>query len=117
MARQRTVAAYRDGRRTTQEICDAQPELRRVVHHHGAPLGEQCPICEDDDLIGVTFAFGQGLPNGGRLVADLAEMTRLRDRGRTTTCYTLEVCPRCWWNHLRESFELDGRDDVASNAR
>lgn len=116
LARQRTVDAVRDGRRTITEVCDAQPELRRVAHHHATPLHEPCPICDGDDLVSLTFAFGIGLPKGGRLVADLREMARLRNRGKPSTCYAVEICRHCWWNHLRESFSVSGRD-VASSAR
>ncbi len=115
LARQRTVQAFHEGRRTATEVCDAQPELRRVAHHHAAPLNEPCPICDADDLVSVTFAFGSGLPKGGRLVADLREMTRLRHRGKPTTCYSLEICRSCWWNHLRESYAISG-DDLSSSA-
>lgn len=116
LARQRTIDAVRDGRRKPEEVCDAQPELRRVAHHHATPLGEPCPLCEGDDLVSVLFAFGAGLPKGGRLVADLREMNLLRRRGRPSTCYSVEICRQCWWNHLRESFSVSGTD-VASSAR
>ncbi len=106
LARQRTVAAVEAGHRTEHEVCDAQPELRRVAHNHGKPLDDDCPLCESDDLVLVTFAFGPGLPKAGRCVTDPAEMARLRRRPKPTTCYRVEVCRQCWWNHLRESFEL-----------
>lgn len=108
LARQHLVDAFARGRRTTEEICDAQPELRRVAHSCGAPIEEPCPICEGDDLVAVTFAFGQGLPKQGRVLADDAEMRKLRRRGRPATCYLIEVCRQCWWNHLRESFAVTG---------
>ncbi len=116
LARERTVTAYREGRRTTTDICDAQPELRRVAHHHADPLGEACPICDDGELVSVTFAFGVGLPKGGRVIADANDMRRLRRRGRSSTCYALEICCQCWWNHLRESFAIRG-DEAASALR
>ena len=115
LARQRTVRAVTDGRRKQEEVCDAQPELRRVAHNHATAIDEPCPICDGDDLVAVTFAFGQGLPKGGRLVADRGELRRLRRRGKPATCYLVEVCRQCWWNHLRESFEVSG-DSVASSA-
>jgi hypothetical protein len=116
LARQRMVRAVEEGRRSLQEVCDAQPELRRVAHHHATPLGEPCPICDGDDLVAVTFAFGPGLPRQGRLVADSEELRGLRRRGKPSTCYSVEVCRQCWWNHLRESFALDG-DESPTPAR
>ncbi len=115
LARRRTITAYEKGSKTAQEVCDAQPELRRVAHHHAVDLAEDCPICEGEGLVLVTFAFGPGLPKMGRCVADKGELEALRLRGRSTTCYRVEVCRQCWWNHLRESFALRP-SDVASTA-
>ncbi len=108
LARQRLVDAFACGRRTTEEVCDAQPELRRVAHSCSTPLAEPCPICEGSDLVAVTFAFGAGLPKQGRVLASNADIRKLRRRGRPSTCYLIEVCRQCWWNHLRESFAVSG---------
>ncbi len=108
LARQRMVDAFARGARTTEEICDAQPELRRVAHSFGVPLTEPCPICDGDDLVTVSFAFGPGLPKAGRVLADLKETRKLRTRGKPSTCYLIEVCRQCWWNHLRESYGVPG---------
>ncbi len=108
LARQRVVDAVTDGRQDAEQVCDAQPELRRVAHNHGTVLPDACPLCDGDDLVAVTFAFGSGLPNSGRVVSDLGEARRLRNRGKPSTWYVIEVCRQCWWNHLRESFEISG---------
>jgi hypothetical protein len=115
LARERLVRAVEDGHTKTEDVCDAQPELRRVAHHHASNVDEPCPICHGDDLVAVLFAFGSGLPAGGRLVADNDELRVLRRRGRPATCYLIEVCRQCWWNHLRESFEISG-GQIASSA-
>lgn len=114
LAKQRVVTLVEAGKRMPHEVCDAQPELRRVAHHHAAQIDEPCPICESDDLVAVTFAFGPGLPRNGRCVADRAELQKLRRRGKPSTCYLVEVCRQCWWNHLRESFEVSGGATAAS---
>jgi hypothetical protein len=108
LAKQRTIDAYASGRRTTEEVCDAQPELRRVAHAFGTSLPEPCPICDGDELVAVSFAFGAGLPKAGRVLADLKEARQLRTRGKPSTCYLIEVCRQCWWNHLRESYGVPG---------
>lgn len=108
LARQRLVDAFVQGRRTTEEVCDAQPELRRVAHSFGTSLDEPCPICDGDELVTVSFAFGPGLPKAGRVIGDLKEARNLRTRGKPSTCYLIEVCRQCWWNHLRESYGLSG---------
>ncbi len=114
LARQRVLSDVSAGRRQTTEVCDAQPELRRVAHSHSSPIDEPCPMCEGNDLVAVLFAFGPGLPAAGRLVANNTELTRLRRRGRSATCYLVEVCRQCWWNHLRESFDITDKQAEAS---
>lgn len=116
LSRQQTITAYEQGRKFLREVCDAQPELRRVAHHHAQPLKSDCPICSADGLGLVTFAFGPGLPKAGRCVANEAEMTKLAERGRSTTCYRVEVCRHCWWNHLLESFPLSASDSSSAGA-
>lgn len=108
LARQRVVDSVVDGGQDAEQVCDAQPELRRVAHNHGTVLPEPCPLCDGDDLVAVTFAFGSALPKSGRVVSDLGEAQRLRKRGKPSTWYVIEVCRQCWWNHLRESFEVSG---------
>ena len=47
-------------------------------------------------------------------VADRAELDKLRRRGKPSTVYLIEVCRQCWWNHMRESFEVKGSEVAAS---
>jgi len=108
LARQGVVDAVVRGDRPIETVCDAQPELRRVAHNCGTLLPEPCPVCDGSDLVAVTFAFGSSLPKSGRVVTDLGEARKLRNRGRPSTWYVIEVCRQCWWNHLRESFEVSG---------
>ncbi|NNF54467.1 MAG: DUF5318 family protein [Acidimicrobiales bacterium] len=106
LERQRVIDGVRAGYRDRLEVCDAQPELRRVANNHATAMNEPCPICEGDQLVAVSFAFGPGLPRSGRCITDVAEMQRLRARHRSTIGFRVEVCRSCWWNHLRESFPI-----------
>ncbi len=106
MARRQLIDAVGRNEVDRAEVCDAQPELRRVAHHHGAALPDDCPLCESEDLVLVSFAFGVGLPKSGRTISSTGDMRRLRDRKRPSTLYRVEVCRQCWWNFLRESTEL-----------
>ena len=74
------------------------------------PLDEACPICEEAELVVVTFAFGPGLPLGGRCLVDRRDVARLRRQGSAVTCYLVEVCRHCGWNHVRASFPLSGTE-------
>lgn len=106
LTRHRTVEAFRDGRHLIEDICDATAELQRVAHHCSRPSSELCPICCESTLVIVTFAFGAGLPSSGRVVMSEDDLVKLQDRGLPATCYSIEVCQQCWWNHLQESFAV-----------
>jgi hypothetical protein len=108
LARNAVVADYRAKRVTREDVCDAHPELLRAAKA-GQLTNEECPICEDDDLVHVTYAFGPRLPARGRCVDSLAEMRRLDRSGDELSCYVVEVCPTCSWNHLVRRVPLGGR--------
>lgn len=108
LARQGVIDDVRRGRRPRHEVCDAQPELRRVADACARLLDEPCPICEQQALVVVTFAFGQGLPRSGRCLVTSHDVARLRRHPSAVTCYLVEVCRECGWNHVRASFPLRG---------
>ena len=107
LARNAVVADYRAKRVTREDVCDAHPELLRAAKA-GQRTSEECPICEDDDLVHVTYAFGPRLPARGRCVDSLAELRRLDRSGDELSCYVVEVCPTCSWNHLVRRMPLGG---------
>lgn len=110
LARQGVIDEVRRGRRPRHEVCDAQPELKRVADSCATLLDEPCPICETLALVVVTFAFGPGLPRSGRCLVDRREVARLRRGSSPVTCYLVEVCRDCGWNHVRASFPLSTAD-------
>ena len=69
LARNSVIREFRKGRLSRLDVCDAHPELIRAATNLGRPIGERCPICEESDLVEVTFVFGAKLPSGGRCVA------------------------------------------------
>jgi Family of unknown function (DUF5318) len=100
MARRAVLAAVQSGQRGRSEVCDAHPELVRAAVHHGHATGEDCPLCDDAELVHVSYVFGPRLPAHGRCITSKAELGRLRQRKGTFTRYVVEVCPACRWNHL-----------------
>lgn len=106
MARRSVVRQYRAGLIGADVICDAHPELRRAAVQCSVPTTEKCPICEADKLVHVRYVFGPRLPSYGRCVVNEAELVRLSQRKGTFTCYVVEVCPSCAWNHLRRAYVL-----------
>jgi hypothetical protein len=106
LTRQQIVTQFRKGRLSRLDVCDAHPELRRAATGAGRPTGELCPICEECEVVLVTYAFGSRLPAGGRCVTTAKEMNQLARRSTPVSCYVVEVCPECAWNHLTRVFQV-----------
>jgi hypothetical protein len=108
LTRLSVVQQYRKGRLSRLDVCDAHPELRRAATTASRPTNEPCPICEESQVVLVTYAFGPRLPAGGRCITTAREMAKLSRGPATITCYVVEVCPGCAWNHLTRVFQVGG---------
>ena len=108
LARNAVLSEYRANHLSREDVCDAHPELLRAAKG-GVVTTEECPICADDDLVHVTYAFGPRLPARGRCVDSAADMRRLDRSGDELSCYIVEVCRSCSWNHLVRRVPLGGR--------
>jgi hypothetical protein len=108
--RESIVKEYRRGRLGRLDVCDAQPELLRVAKNLGLETDTECPICEHEQLVHVTFAFGPGLPPGGLPVTDLRVLSKTARKSADVACYVVEVCTGCSWNHLLSVFAPGGHD-------
>jgi len=106
LARQALLNSYRSGEVSSEDVCDAHPELRRAAAQYSTATSDACPVCDADALALVSYVFGPRLPAHGRCVNSLAELDRIRKRKGTFTCYVVEVCPGCAWNHLRRAYVL-----------
>jgi ssDNA-binding Zn-finger/Zn-ribbon topoisomerase 1 len=106
LARMGVVSEYRKGRLARHEVCDAHPELRRAAQSASEPTDMECPICEDDKIVLVTYAFGSRLPASGRCITTKGELAKLAKGRPQLAAYVVEVCPSCSWNHLARTFLL-----------
>lgn len=106
LARHSVISEFRKGRLAKHEICDAHPELRRAAREVGEQTSQPCPICEDGNVVLVSYVFGPRLPAHGRCVTTKAELRALARRSGNFACYVVEVCPECSWNHLARTFLL-----------
>jgi hypothetical protein len=105
LARRSTLASLRRGRLATTEICDAHPELMRAAKNIGADVGDKCPVCSHDTLRWVRYVYGDDLKhNNGRVVYPDAWLDELAQTHEQFTCYVVEVCVDCAWNHLLRSY-------------
>ena len=109
LIRRHTVEEFHRGRLSRIDVCDAQGELMRAAVNCGRPSRETCPICEEDQVVLVTFVFGPRLPAHGRCVTSAKELDKLGRRANELAGYVVEVCPSCAWNHLLRSFPVGGR--------
>jgi Family of unknown function (DUF5318) len=105
LARRSALASLRRGTLSTTDVCDAHPELLRAGRNIGTEVDERCPVCSHETLRQVSYVYGEDLKrNNGRVVYPeewLAELARDHDQ---FTCYVVEVCVDCSWNHLIRAF-------------
>lgn len=106
LARNVVISEFRKGRLSRLDVCDAHPELLRAAVNCGEVTREDCPVCEEVKVRLVSYVFGPGLSASGTCITSKRELARLSRGRRQLTCYVVEVCPDCSWNHLARSFTL-----------
>ena len=62
----------------------------------------ECPICEEDHIVLVTYAFGARLPASGRCITTKGELAKLAKGRSQLAAYVVEVCPSCSLEPPRE---------------
>lgn len=117
LARRSVVRAFKGGRVSQLDVCDAHPELVRAARHVGEQTNEPCPICEETNVVLVNYVFGNGLSSSGHCVTTRAELRRLQVRAGTVACYVVEVCPKCCWNHLAMVFHVTDSSTKGSRGK
>lgn len=106
------LRAYREGLKSRLDICDAHPELMRAARYVGTEAARDCPVCENGGLRLVSYVYGDGLRRiraNGRCITRSDELEQLGAKVDEFTCYEVEVCTDCSWNHLARSFLLGRR--------
>jgi hypothetical protein len=105
LARRSTQAALRGGRLATTDVCDAHPELLRAGRNIGEDIAVACPVCSHEALRWVRYVYGDELRhNNGRVVYPIEWLKELARDHDQFTCYVVEVCIDCHWNHLIRSY-------------
>ena len=114
LARRSVLTALRRGLLNTTDVCDAHPELLRAGKNIGDPLSAPCPVCSHEALKLVRYVFGDELKtHSGKVVYPADWLTELAASHDQFTCYVVEVCVDCSWNHLVHSY-MAGRLYAAS---
>jgi len=92
------------GLQSVNELCDAHPELVRAARHVGEPTRVDCPVCGKDKLVLLAYVYGDALKHDNGRVWSLDTGLRMAAAYPGASCYVVEVCRTCQWNHLREAF-------------
>jgi hypothetical protein len=105
LARRSVLTSLRRGTLDTTDVCDAHPELMRAGKHIGEDLTDLCPVCSHESLKWVRYVFGDELKrNSGRVVYPPEWLVELTENYDQFTCYVVEVCIDCSWNHLVRAY-------------
>ena len=105
LARRALIASVRRGVTATTDVCDAHPELLRAGKNIGEEAPDKCPICSHESLKQVRYVYGDELGrNSGRVVYPPEWLKELAQQYEHFTCYLVEVCTDCHWNHLLRSY-------------
>jgi hypothetical protein len=95
---------FRRGLLSRVDICDAHPELMRAARNVGEPTERLCPVCREKNLRLLAYVFADALNGDNGRVWELTKALRLAAGHPDGTCYVVEVCTDCSWNHLSQAF-------------
>lgn len=109
LARRAIINEVKRGRIARHSVCDAHPELIRAARNIGEQTQTPCPICEEVNVVLLTYVFGHGLPKHGRCITKRAEITALQKTPHDYAAYVVEACPGCSWHHLLRVLPVSGR--------
>ena len=117
LARRSVLSALRRGHLGTHDVCDAHPELLRAAKNIGEERSTKCPVCSHESMRWVRYVYGEELKrNNGRVVYPAEWLRELVTTCDHFTCYLVEVCVDCAWNHLVRAYSA-GRRYQAAPAR
>jgi hypothetical protein len=116
MARRAVLEEFRSGLRAAVDVCDAHPELLRAARHIGEETQHECPVCDTPGLRHVFYTYGLRGRENGR-VRRREDLVELEDRVGEFSCYVVEVCTGCAWNHLVRSYLAGRRHQRGARSR
>ena len=104
LQRRAALAEVARGRLFREEICDADPNLKRTSRWHGITTSRFCPVCEIEKLREISYVFSKELgPFSGRIKKP-QEITQMSLNFGQIRVFVVEICELCGWNHLHSSY-------------
>lgn len=92
------------GRIYREEICDADPSLKKISRWHGVVSDRYCPVCEIEKLREISYVFSKELgPFSGR-IKNPQEISAMAANFGQIRVFVVEICELCGWNHLHTSY-------------
>ncbi len=61
LQRRATLEALFTGGASATDVCDADPYLLRAARFHGEATARRCPVCRREDLVELSYTFGDEL--------------------------------------------------------
>lgn len=98
--RRNTLREFAAGKRSKQELCDAEFILVAASEFHGTPSARSCPICASTRMRNVLWVYGEDLQRASGSARTEEEIRRFLAEGKEVTVHEVEVCPDCKWNHI-----------------
>lgn len=117
LQRRSVLAQVYSGRLGVTDVCDANPYLLRAAKYHGKTSAILCPICRKEQLILVSWVFGDHLGAVSGSARTTEELVLLASRFSEFTVHVVEVCQTCSWNHLVKSYVLGLTRPVTKTSR
>ena len=102
--RRAVLREFRAGKKSRDELCDADFLLRAAGEHHGVDSDRPCPICESA-MRTVLWVYGDNLGRRSGSARREDEIAELIDETGPFTVHTVEVCGNCRWNYLLSTAE------------
>ncbi|RKS80384.1 hypothetical protein CLV35_0815 [Motilibacter peucedani] len=119
LQRRAALAALATGRASREEVCDAQPYLRRAAVHLGELTDRLCPVCRREQLLQLVYVYGDELGQFSGRIRKAADLPEIAATSGDVKVYVVEVCagPPVVPGVPRIDRGLDGRRDFRRPAR
>jgi hypothetical protein len=106
LERRNTLRKLHLGKISPASVCDASPYLLRAAEWNGQQTDRDCPVCRRSQIVLVAYVYGDELGTGAGQTASVGELCQLAQDYSALKVWVVEVCLRCEWNHLIETFTL-----------